>query len=288
MWLERALSRLGDENDSTRSSMIRAFEIILLMQLAGEHWRIPLQSWQRADPLMIALASGASLFALVGLLGRRREAFLGLVVIQLGVVWAQFPRTGNHKFLELFLLVFLCLADSKREEGRALLLGSLRWIVLLVFFFAGIQKAVHGYYFRGDLLAFYFGLENFRLVLEPLLPQEEVLRLSALTRQVGGGPFGSSNLQLVLISNLAWVGESVLALLLLFRRTRVAAIVAAVGLVVMIELAAHELYFGALYMSGLLLFLPVDLNRRLIPAFAALYAWLVLMGLSVLPRIEFY
>jgi hypothetical protein len=287
--LEGWLSRLGEERAPIRAALVRAFETILLLQLAVEHWRLPLEHGPAREPALTLLAACASVLGAAGLaLGRRRAVFALLALVQLGVVWEQFPRTGNHKYLELFLLVILALLDPRREDEQALLLGSLRWMIVVVFFYAGLQKAVHGYYFRGDLLAFYFGLDTFRHALEPFLPRAEVLRIEGLTRQVGGGPFGSGNPQLVLMSNAVWIGEIVLAALYLLRRTRPIAVAGSLGLVAAIELGAHEFYFGALYLNGVLLFLPRAANRWLIPLFGAFYAWLLAMGLGVLPRIEFY
>jgi hypothetical protein len=67
-----------------------------------------------------------------------------------------------------------------------------------------------------------------------------------------------------------------------------AALAIGAGFVFTIELAAREFFFGALFMNVLLLFGRGGLNRRLIPAFAALYVWILLMRLHVLPEVTFH
>ena len=54
------------------------------------------------------------------------------------------------------------------------------------------------------------------------------------------------------------------------------------------ELMARELFFGALYANGLLLFAETDLNRRLVPVFGTFYVWLFLMGFQAGPGTEFW
>ena len=80
----------------------------------------------------------------------------------------------------------------------------------------------------------------------------------------------------MLAANSVWVAEISLSAGLLWRATRVAAALGAIALVVTIQLAPNEWMFALLYVQILLLFVPGEWNRRLLPAFVAAYAYLLL------------
>jgi hypothetical protein len=48
----------------------------------------------------------------------------------------------------------------------------------------------------------------------------------------------------------------------------------------------REIFAGALLTNLLLLFAPRDLNRRLFPLYILLFAWMLLIGFGVFPRME--
>ena len=52
-------------------------------------------------------------------------------------------------------------------------------MVLVVLFYSGLQKLVHGYWLRGQFLAWSMWQDSFRTALEPLLPAEEFTRLTS-------------------------------------------------------------------------------------------------------------
>ena len=123
---------------------------------------------------------------------------------------------------------------------------------------------------------------RFGRVFQWLLPDGEVARLASLDRnQTGAGPYRVEAPLFVLASNLVWIAELSLPVLLVVRRTRWLAALGAIGLMVGIQVAALELGFALLFVNLLLLFLPGRWNARLFPAFAGLllYALAALAGL---------
>ena len=57
---------------------------------------------------------------------------------------------------------------------------------------------------------------------------------------------------------------------------------------VAIQAGARELFFGLLFTNAMLLFVRSDLNRRLVPLFAAVLVGLALVRFGVLPEMVFY
>jgi hypothetical protein len=263
---------------------LRAFRVLVLAHLATQciaWWIHPLTRVVGPAPevggaLGIAFAALAVLSAtrrwgrLAGAAGFALAAF---VVVRL------FPTTANHTFLAALSLGLFALLDPDRDEEAGLLIRSLRWVAVIVFFWAGVQKALHGLYFRGEFLAWMVahGSAHWADVFGWMLPAEELARLAALPRfAAGAGPFRPDAPLFVLAANSVWVAEIALSAGLLWRATRVAAALGAIALVVTIQLAPNEWMFALLYVQILLLFVPGEWNRRLLPAFVAAYAYLLL------------
>ncbi len=57
----------------------------------------------------------------------------------------------------------------------------------------------------------------------------------------------------------------------------------AIALIVAIEVVAHEVFFGALYLGLITLFARRALNRQLLPLFVAIYVYLLAAGLGFVP-----
>jgi hypothetical protein len=61
--------------------------------------------------------------------------------------------------------------DPRRSEEQRLYLRSVRWLVCVTLFYSGVQKAVHGYYSRGQFLLYSLGATPwFATVFELLIP----------------------------------------------------------------------------------------------------------------------
>ena len=217
-----------------------------------------------------------------------RSAFATLAATQLAVIVAEFPATGNHAYLELYVLLLLGWLRPADPAERRLLMRALRWLVCLVLFTSGFQKLVHGYYFRGQYLAYSLWIETFRPVLGLLLRPDEYARLTALPGEIGTGPYLVSSPLLLIVSNGVWLSELTLPLLLLWTRSRPYAIGVTLALLAGIELAAREAFFGLVFANALLLVLPRPLGRWYVPLVATVLGWLLLSALGVAPSLVFH
>jgi len=260
-----------------------AFRTLLLAHLAVQAW-----AWSVHElpppytfpPLTMRVAAvwftflcGISLATDRG----RLACALALPAFAAAVAWT-FPVTANHWYLALVLLGLCSVFDPEREGESVLLIQGLRWLAVLVFFWAGAQKLLHGLYFRGEFMTWMIanGVERWSDIFGWMLPDGEVERLRALRRyQPGAGPYRVDSALFLLANNAVWVGELALAVLMGWRRTRQLAAFAAIALVFTIQTAPREFMFALLYTNLLLLFVRGEPNRRLLPLFLAAYAYLV-------------
>jgi len=167
-------------------------------------------------------------------------------------------------------------------------LRSVRWMVVVLLVGSGLQKLVHGYWFRAQFLAWSLWRDSFREVLGPLMPADELSRLMSYGADAGDGPYLVHSVVLVTTSNLVWVAEILLGCLLLFPATRRYAWVAASVLVVGLEVVAREMMFGVEFLAAILLFARTDVVRRFVVPAAIVLAVLVLMRLWVVPEMVFH
>ena len=136
---------LRSDVPETESSKTRAFQVIFALVICAEYWTKSLSRWADLDA-----ADGAAL-AVVTLLGaaavsgrRRRTVFAGFAAVQAWYVWSDFPLTGNHRYLELFMAALFALLDLVNKEERQPLLWSLRSTIIVVLFYSGLQTLTHG------------------------------------------------------------------------------------------------------------------------------------------------
>ena len=261
-----------------------AFRLLVLAHFATQcfaWWIRPLTRVVGPTPELSA-ALGFAFAALAVLASTRRFGqWAGVAGFALAtfVVVRLFPTTANHTFLAALALGLFALLDPDRDEEAGLLVRSLRWVTAIVFFWAGAQKALNGMYFGGEFLAWMVahGSAHWADVFGWMLPAEELARLAALPRfGPGAGPYRPDSLLFVLAANAVWVAEIALAAGLLWRTTRAAAALGAIGLVLTIQLAPNEWMFALLYVQFLLLSVPGEWNRRCLPVLAAAYAYLLL------------
>jgi hypothetical protein len=285
----RILARLDGDDPATWLPKLRTFAQAFVLILGAEYWARALSKWPQLSPVYeIALATATVACVATGIARLRRAALAALAITQLGVIAAEFPATGNHAYLELYVLLLLSVLRLDEPEERRLLMRALRWLVCLVLFSSGLQKVVHGYYFRGQYLTYSMWIETFRPVLALLVPPGEYARLTSFPSEVGSGPYLVESPLLLLVSNAVWVAELVLPLLLLSPATRVVGVAGTLALLAGIEVAAREVFFGLVFTNGVLLFLPRPLGRWYVPAVAAILAWLLLSALGVVPHVEFH
>lgn len=290
-----ALITQGDAtlaDPARRSVHLRAFRVCLLAHVCLQAW-----AWAiKPPPAPLAFPVGPihasaivlSLCLLAGFAGRDRLA----CAVAMPIVWIEvlslLPFTPNHVFLSAILTtVVVAFDDADEDEGLAAI-GVLRWIAVVIFVWAGVHKALHGLYFRGEFLAWMIahGVDRWATFFSLVVPPEEIARLESLPRFVpGNGPYRVDSPLFVALSNSVWIGEIAIGVALVFQRTRVLAGLAAIALVFAIQSAPREFMFALLYTSLLLFMLPGEPNRRLQWGFVAVYA-LMLAALLGAP-IEF-
>jgi len=289
MWLHEKLEFLDVDDEPVRLARIRAFELVFLLILLTEYWARAIPRWEGLAPNYVASLAIATLLCTAALwVPLRRLAFAGLALSHASVVWNEFPAAGNHAYLEVMLCTLCAGLDVRRRDDQVLFLRSVRWLVVLILFYSGVQKLVHGYWFRGEYLAFSLWIDTFRPVIEPLLAPDEYARLITFTRQPGDGPYLVDSLPLLVVSNGVYVAEMGVALLLLVPRARTLAVCAAMLLLLAIEVGARELFFGLIMVNALLLFPTVDASRRFVPLFAVVLGYLMLVRVGLVPDMVFY
>jgi hypothetical protein len=285
----RFWSLLDDDDAPVRRAKVAAFQTIFVLVLAVEYWIRAFAKWGQLSPLYSASLGVVTVLAACVLAGLgRRLAFGALAVTQAVIVWREFPATGNHAYLELVFCVLCAALDRERDDDRVLFLRAVRWSVCVVLFYSGVQKIVHGYWFRGEYLAFSSHTPSFRAVLALLVEPAEMQRLLALHGEVGDGPYRMSSPLLLAASNSVYLLEMALGALLLWPRTRRFAVPVVLAMLVAIEVGAREAFFGLVFVNAVLVFVRTDLNRRLIPAFGVLLLAMLLSRVGILPEATFY
>jgi len=268
---------------------VRSYQVILALVIFTEYWTKALQSWTLLEVGDVVALVAVTLLAAAVIHGRwRRSAFVGFTLLQAWYVWAYFPLTGNHRYLELLIAGLFALLDDRKDEERRLLLRALRWTFIVVLFYGGLQKLVHGYYFHGQFLSYSLWRVGFHAALGPLLPAHEFERLTSYAAAVGDGPYIVTSPVFLVASNAVWIVEIALAVLLCFRATRQVAWVMGLVFVVAMEVVAREFMFGIEVACAMLLFSRSDLIRRAILPVAVLLAILVLMRSGLLPGFLFH
>lgn len=288
-WIDRALA-LADDDGPVRAAKLTTFQVVFLLVLGTEYWARAIRHGSDISAAYAVDLAAATVFCVGGLaLARwRRVAFAGLALSHLFLVWREFPVTGNHAYFEMLLCVVCALLDPHERRERRLLLQSVRWMVVSILFYSGVHKVLYGYYFRGQYLAYALWMETFRPVLRLLLPSAEYERLVAYSRDVGQGPFLVDAPLFVATSNGVYVAEMGLALLLLWRPTRIAGVLGAVTMLLAIEAAAREFFFGLVFANAIALFLPGEPHRRLLEPVAFILAYLLLVRLGLVPEVIFH
>jgi len=268
---------------------VRSFQVILALVVFTEYWTKALQNWAVVDAVDLVAVAVVTLLAAAVVHGRwRRTAFVGFTLLQAWYVWAYFPLTGNHRYLELMIAALFALLDDRKADERRLLLRALQWIFVVVLFYGGAQKLVHGYYFHGQFLSYSLWRVGFHAVLGPLLPAQEFERLTSYIAAVGDGPYIVTSPVFLLVSNAVWVAEITIALLLCFRATRPFAWISGLLFVVAMEVVAREFMFGIEVACAMLLFARTDVIRKAILPVTILLAALVLMRAGLLPGFLFH
>lgn len=221
-----------------------------------------------ARPLALgARGIGVAVLVLAAVAPRRADAIAipTVALVALASALASWPTTSNHAFYGAF--VALAVAVLRAEPTLAT--AYLRATVLLVTFGAGLQKALHGTWWRGSFLAWELAHDRFARTLGRLLSDAELARLRSLRGAREGFvlSFGS-------LLGIAWavvIGELALPLLALVRRTRSVATIGLFGLGLGFELVADEVLFGGLFAASTSLFFGATVVRAITRAVLVIY-----------------
>ncbi len=196
----------------------------------------------------------------------------GLGAIQCALM---FPRTANHLYLGVAVSLLLALLLTGDEEDERQLKLSALALPLIVFAWSGVQKALHGYWFQGQLLAWTMvARDDVAFVARPMLDDAVAKHLGGLDRHVdGSGPFRLNGTWLF-VSNGIWLAElfSPALAAVAFIRARLWWLLL-VGLWA-IQLVAHEWQFALLFTNVLTIPASQKSQRLLRP--------LILLALVVL------
>ncbi len=275
---DRCLSFFSIDDGEHRGAKLATVQVLVLL-ITAIH-QVNSARWIGAGFLLLC--------ALIAILPRYRRAAL---VVALGWLIVRhvrtFPEISNHSYLEFTVLALACWMDTSKDEGRALLLQSYRWLTVLTFFHAGFQKLWYGNYIDGRMLAYMAGFDpSSRTAFELLLTRQEMDRLLSFRAVETPGPFLVESTFFLVSSNLAWFSELLVAALLLMPRTRRLGILIGMLMMIGIVFVAREFVFGMLMAALLCLFTPGDLNRKLLPVYLAIM--LVMLGtrLEWLPLIR--
>ncbi len=278
-----------DEDPVQRALTVAALRRLVLLHLCVQEWFVWLVAGNPPYSKNVVLICACA-YTLGLCFGWRvrwsRTAFAFVLAVSILRMANQFPFAANHHYFELGVLALGALFDDRRKGEAQLLLQSCRWLVATVFFWAGLQKVLHGYYFGGEFLSYAISQEpRFAQIFGVLLPSEELIRLLSYGRPapLGAGPYRAASWALVLVSNATYLLEMGVAIGLFVRRVRPLALCAAIALIVAIEVVAHEVFFGALYLGLITLFARRALNRQLLPMFVAIYVYLLAAGLGFVP-----
>ncbi len=276
---QRILAIAGPrENETGWAANLFWFRLFVLLHMAGRSFlsiRVPeYDTWPHQLLLHALVVVGlAGLVPRLSLWASRLAALL--VVAQIAITM---PFTANHVFLELLCLGLLALLDESKQDEDELLLVAIRWLSAVFFFYTGLQKVLWGRYFDGQLLGYLTATEDrFAWFFQHFIPTVEFERLRAIgPPRAGAGPYRVDSLLFLAVSNSVYVFEMLAGVLLLVARTRWMAAIAAIGFVIMVELGAREIIFGALMINLLLLFVPGQWNKKLFGAFVVFYLYLCL------------
>lgn len=290
MFAARVLSLTDDADRSAQAAMVRAFTLFLLAHLVVRtlQWTLRGGDWLAGRWLVTALLAGSAVVAWRRPERTRAAAAFALLLLSIKLA-ASFPTTSNHFFVECLCLGLIVLCEPGDADERALLLGAARWLTVIVFFYSGLQKVLYGTYFDAQFLGLSIGHKpGLAWLFGWIVPADELARLRDLHPLVPGkGPFDIRSPLALALANGVYLFEMGAPFLLVWRRTRPYAAVAALAVIGAIEIGARELLFGILFVNLLLLFFARPVNRALLPASLAVLAILAATRVGLLPSFSF-
>lgn len=280
----------GAAADPQRASNLRALRCVLVAHASVRTWSWVLAGTAPglvATPLYTLPTAIALTIAAVAVWSNRRRMAASRVAAAL--VSVEFFLTvlgaANHVGLEWVALALFALLDEERDDEAVLLQSSVAWVAALVLFHSGLQKVWHGHYFGGEFLAWAIaGREQFADAMRYLVPAGELTRLQTLDAlREGSGPFRPAAPMLVVASNLVWMLEVAIAVLLLSERTRNAAAWGGIAFVLALQLPAREIHFALLFAALMTTWIGAPGMARLRPLWIGAYAYLLAHSFGLVP-----
>jgi hypothetical protein len=284
----RVLEIASDEPPLDPARRLRAFRLLLLAHLTTELTSSFL-TWSSEGPRFLdrfLLAVGASLAMILALIPRVAQYAAPLATLLLAYDLVRlFPNVASHTWLLFLGLFTVSFFDLRNLEERFDCVHSLRWLLAIVLFSMGIQKALHGTYFQGQFFAFQVAhTDAFAGLFRSWITPEEFARLRALGEAGGPGPYRLTGTLPLVASNAVWLLATLAPLFLLWRRTRSAAALLALALFLAAERAVANVLFGVLFAGSMLIFLRGNWMGRLLPLLCAAYAMLIGVRAGWLPK----
>jgi hypothetical protein len=192
-----------------------------------------------------------------------------LLGFKIADIVSSFPFTINHAFFDGLLLLALASRRAEPAAGGPCAVRVAQAAMLLVFFYTGVQKVVHGYYWDGQFFAlrllYHEGDMGRRLralfraigslLALPPSPAHAAPRPHALAEVPANLPAWVW-LGLRSLSVGTWMAEIGLPLLALRPTLRRGAVLALVGLEAAILVFTGEVHFGFTVVACLLCFFP--------------------------------
>ena len=207
-------------------------------------------------------------------------------------LWNTFPTCPNHYYIELLLVVFVLVAyqgptsNPTDDDSRLVAFNqSMRWLLVIFFFWTGIRKLGCGTYFDGAYFAWAISQDvRAQFFFEFVLPANEYQRVVNISVP---GPYGLNSGLALALSNMVWLIEIVVPVMLLIRQLRKAGFWLAMGAIIGIEAFAREFMFGALFTLIMLFFTDGRIGSRLLPVFVLFYGFLLCTAAGILPQFRF-
>lgn len=229
-----------------RVTLLTAFRRVFALKLALIAYPVT------SVPVAIAAVAG---FLLAW--GKAPRAGMLLLLVPLATtivpVW---PYTINHRAFEGIVLLILALASPDEESFS---IDVIRWLILSVWFYAGVQKLVHGYYLNGEWFALHamtYGTDRGGII-DFLVRHSGTLAAFAPCCTTTDVALSASQKALfIFLGSSVVVAELGLPLLALFRRTRTLGLAGLFGLQLAIAFSSAEVDFALSSAACLCLFIP--------------------------------
>jgi hypothetical protein len=202
------------------------------------------------------------------------------VVVASFLLTVTFPGSANHHFLLFWEFAVLFVLAPLGAGARV---SALRWIGAGVIFWSGVQKLAGGVFWNGEYLTYLSAVDaRFRAFFSFLVETGELDRLRDLAR-TGTVPLVPRTSAFIVSARLVTILELICPFLLLIRGKviRLAGVLAASLLVVLIQGGAREATFSLIMLNTLSLSAP-EVRERTIRFALGTYVLLILASFVVL------